>query len=409
MKQLLLGILPLITLSAFAQDLSYVQQSIASSDYLLAKNQIDSLFADKKNTSDATAWYYKGRVYIEYVRQHDKNNFSALQEAFKSLKRYQELDPPNKLMQLNNNIDLFQLYDLSYNTAADFYNDKNYDLAYNHFKLALEVEEYIRRKGFSFQGKTFPSLDTSLINLAGSAAYLSNRTDDAIPYFERLANAKITGDDYRGVYALLYSHYTRKNDQVKAARYLATGKEIYPDNEYWIKMELGNLQGYKERFIRYEQLLQKYPNSFDVLMDYSVELFNYVYADAQPVDFDTRQARLQALLIKALSIEPNSALANFVMSQHAYNQVYYLEDAFRGMKEDSNEEQSKKKAISAKLQQKYEDLYKYSLKAYERYMLDLKAETKDNCKKVLTQLIVYFQKTNQSERVKYYQERLRNL
>jgi hypothetical protein len=409
MKQLLLGILPLITLSAIAQNLPSVQQSIANSDYLLAKNQIDSLFIDKKNPSDASAWYYKGRVYIEYVREHDQNNYSALQEAFKALKRYQELDPSNKLMQLNNNIDLFQLYDLSYNTAADFYNDKNYDLAYNHFKLALDVEEYIRRKGFSFQGKSFPSLDTSLINLTGSAAYLSNRADDAIPYFERLANAKITGDDYKGVYALLYSHYTRKNDQVKAARYLATGKEIYPDNEYWIKMELGNLPGYKERFIRYEQLLQKYPNNFDVIMDYSVELFNYVYADAQPADFDTRQARLQALLIKALSIEPTSTMANFVMSQHAYNQVYYLEDAVRGMKEDSNQEQIKRKAISAKLQQKYEELHRYSLKAYEGYMLDLKAETKDNCKKVLNQLIVYYQKINQSERVKYYQERMRNL
>lgn len=409
MKKLLLGILPLITLRAFAQDLPSVQQSIASSDYVLAKNQIDSLFADKKNTSDAPAWYYRGRVYIEYVRQHDKNNFDALQEAFKALKRYQELDPSNKLMQLNNNIDLFQLYDLSYNTAADFYNNKNYDLAYNYFKLALGVEEYIRRKGFSFQGKSFPSLDTSLLNLTGSAAYLSNRIDDAIPYFERLANAKITGDDYRGVYALLYSHYTRKNDQVKAASYLATGKEIYPDNEYWLKMELGNLPGNKERFVRYEQLLQKYPNNFGLIMDYAVELFNYVYADVQPADFATRQERLQTLLVKALGIDSNSALANFVMSQHAYNQVYFLEDALRGAKEDSKEEQSKKKAISANLQQKYQDLHKYSLRAYEGYMLDLKAETKDNCKKVLNQLIVYYQKTNQLDKVKYYQDRLRNL
>ena len=409
MRKLLLGILSLISLSAFAQDLQSVQQSIASSDYLLAKKQIDSLFADKKIIADASAWYYKARVYIEVVRQHDKTNFSALQEAFKAIKRYQELDPQNKLMQLNNNVDLFQLYDLSYNTAADFYNDRNYDLAYNHFRLALEVEEYIRKKGFSFQGKSFPSLDTSLLNLVGSAAYLSNRVEDAIPYFERLANAKIAGDDYKGVYALLYNHYSRKNDQVKAARYLTTGKEIYPDNAYWIKMELGSLAGYKERFARYEQLLQKYPNNFDVIMDYAVELFNYVYSDTQPSDFENRQARLQGLLTKALSIDPNSAMANFVMSQHAYNQVYYLEDALRRMKDDSADEQGKKKAAFAKLDQKYEELHKYSLKAYERYLLDLKPETRDNCKKILNQLIVYYQKTNQVDKVKYYQDRLKNL
>ena len=409
MRKLLLGILSLISFSAFAQDLQSVQQSIASSDYLLAKKQIDSLFADKKMNADASAWYYKARVYIEVVRQYDKTNFSALQEAFKAIKRYQELDPQNKLMQLNNNVDLFQLYDLSYNTAADFYNDKNYDLAYNHFKLALEVEEYIRKKGFSFQGKSFPSLDTSLLNLAGSAAYLSNKVEDAIPYFERLANAKIAGDDYKGVYALLYNHYSRKNDQVKAARYLTTGKEIYPDDAYWIKMELGNLSGNKERFTRYEQLVQKYPNNFDVIMDYAVELFNYVYSDTQPADFENRQARLQGLLTRALTIDPNSDMANFVMSQHAYNQVFYLEDALRRMKDDSADEQTKKKATNVKLEQKYEELHKYSFKAYERYILDLKPETKDNCKKVLNQLIVYYQKTGQADKVKYYQGRLKNL
>jgi len=332
-----------------------------------------------------------------------------LQDAFKALKNYQLLDPQNRLMQLSNNVDLFQLYDLSYNTAADFYNDKNYDLAYHHFRLALEVQDYIRKKGFSFQGKSFPSLDTSLVNLAGSAAYFSGRVDDAIPYFERLANAKIGGDDYKGVYALLYNHYSHKNEQAKAAKYLTTGKEIYPDNEYWIKMELGNLSSYKERFIRYEQLLQKYPGNPDVLTDYAIELFNYVYSEKQPGDFESRQARLQGLLVKALSIDPNSATVNFVMSQHSYNQVYYLEDALRGMKADSPEEQTKMKAVSAKLEQKYEELRKYSLRAYELYTTDLKAETKANCKKVLSQLVVYYQKTKQADKEKYYQEKLREL
>lgn len=409
MRKLLVGIFSLITFTAFTQDLQSVQRSIASGDYLAAKKQIDSFFIDKKNNVDAPAWYYKGRVYTEVVRQHHKGNYNFLQDAFKAFTRYQELDAQNKLMQLNNNLDLFQLYDLSYNTAADFYNEKNFDLAYHHFKIALSVEDYIRKKGFSFQGITFPTFDTSLINLAGSAAYLSNKEEEAIPYFERLANAKIGGEDFKGVYALLYNHYLRKNDQVKATRYLATGKEIYPDNEYWIKMELGNLSGYKERFARYEQLLQKQPVNFDVLMDYSVELFNYVYADVQPTDFETRQARLQSLLTRALNIQPQSALANFVMSQHAYNQVYFMEDALRGMKDDTPAEQSKKQTLTAKLDRKYEELHTFSLKAYELYIVDLEAETKDNCRKILNQLIIYYQKKKQEDKVVYYQEKLKKL
>lgn len=408
MKKLLLGILSFTGfITASAQDLQAIQRSIASNDYILAKKQIDSFFSDKKNTADAPAWYYKGRVYTETVRQHDKSNYAALQEAFKSYKRYQELDQKNKLMQLNDNVDLFQLYDLSYNIAADYYNDRNYELAYNHFKTALDVEEYIRKKGFSFQGKTFPSLDTSLLNLIGSAAYLSDRQEEAIPYFERLANAKIADDEYKGVYALLYQHYSQKNDQAKAARYLSIGKEIFPDNEYWIKMELGNAPDQKTKFARYEQLLQKYSANVDLMTGYAVELFNYVYAEPQPADFENKQNRLQTLLAKALVVDSNSAMGNFVMSQHVYNQVYDMEKALREMKEDTPAEQTKKKTFSSKLDGKYEELRTYSLKAYEFCSNDSKPESKEHCRKALNQLIVYYQKKQQGDRVLYYQEKLK--
>jgi hypothetical protein len=408
MRKLLLGICFSVSLIASAQDLQSVQRSIASNDYLSAKSQIDVFFNDNKNSLNAPAWYYKGRVYAEVVRQHEENNYSGLQESFKAYKRYQELDPQNKLMQLNNNVDLFQLYDLSYNTAADLYNDKNYELAYNYFKIALDVEEYIRKKGFSFQGKTFPVLDTSLINLTASAAYLSSKEEEAIPYFERLANAKIGGDDYKGIYAILYSYYTRKNEPAKAAKYLAAGKEVYVDDAYWIKMEIGNLAGSKERFSRYEQLLLKYPNNFQLMMDYAVELFNYVYADQKPADFDARQTRLQSLLAKAIGVNPGSALANAVMSQHVYNQVYDMESDLRTMKEDTPAEQAKKKASVGKLDQKYEELLVYSQRAYELYSdKDLQTDEKANYRKAVNQLALYYQKKKQADKALYYQQKLK--
>jgi tetratricopeptide (TPR) repeat protein len=409
MKLLLTGILSFIAFIASSQDLQTVQRSIASNDYLSAKKQVDILFDKKKISAEAPAWYYKGRVYTEVVRQHDKTDYKTLEEAFKAYKRYQELDPKNKLMQLNNNVDLFQLYDLSYNTAADYYNDKNYSLAYNHFKIALDVEEYIQKKGFSFQGKTFPSLDTSLINLTASAAYLSNKQEEAIPYFERLANAKINNDDYKGVYALLYQHYSQKNDQARAIRYLTSGREIFPDNEYWIKMEMGTTRDEKTKFLRYEQLLQKYPANFELMMDYATELFNYVYAEPQPADFDNRQNRLQLLLTKAVGNDPNSAIANFVMSQHVYSQVYYMEVALKEMKEDTPTDQTKKKNLSSKLDQKYEELLRYSLKAYELYSTDSRPEAKEYSRKALNQLIVYYQKRKQVDKLVYYQEKLKSL
>jgi len=185
---------------------------------------------------------------------------------------------------------------------------------------------------------------------------------------------------------------------------------MYPDNEYWIKLELGNVSGAKERFARYEQLLQKYPNNLTLMMDYAVELHNYVYDDAAPADFEIRQTRLQSLLVKALAINPDSPDANFIMSQHVYNQVYNMESDLKLMKEDTPAEQARKKALSTKLNQKYEDLLTYSQKTYELYTAQgLKADTKENCRKALNQLVVYYQKKKQADRVLYYQQKLKDL
>jgi tetratricopeptide (TPR) repeat protein len=409
MRKLLLGILVFPVLTISAQDLQTVQRSIASNDYLSAKRQIDSVFLDKRSASDATSWYYKGRVYTEVVRQHDTSNYPMLKEAFEAYRKYQELDPKNKLMQLNNNVDLFQLYDLCFDLGMSSYTNGKYKIAYNDFRTALEAEQYISRKGFQFQGNSLPAFDTSLIYLVGSAAYLSQQTDEAIPYFERLAELKLRDKEYKGIYLVLYQNYTRKNDQAKAAKYLNLGRELFPDPDLWIRMELGNLSSEKDRFNKYEQLILKYPANSGMLTDYAVELFNYVYADTRPADFAPRQERLQALLMKALTADPNSAMANFVMSQHVYNQVYYMEEALREMKDETTVDQNKKKAFATKLDAKYDELLLYSQKAYNLYIESSTPENRENCRKVVNQLISYYQKKKQTEKVNFYLDKLKNL
>lgn len=403
MRLLLAGLLTTVSTVCFSQDLSGIRQLINSNDYLSAKKRVDSFFLLKKN-ADATAWYYKGKVYTEVTRQHQGFNYELLKEAFAAYKKSYELD--GKVMQSNNHVDLFQLFDLSYDKGIDYYNEQDYALAFHFFQVALDAEEFIYKKGFSFQGKSFPGMDTSLINLVGSAAYLSKREEEAIPYFERLANTRIAGEEYKPVYVLLYQYYTRKKDGVKAAKYLNAGKEIFPDKEYWIKMELGNLVVEKDRFARYDQLVQQSSSDLDLLMNYVVELFNYVYADKPPADYKLRQDKLQSLLAKALVMDPNSALANFVMSQHLYNQVYEMEELYAEMKENTPAEEAKKKAFGLKLDQKYEELLSYGTKAFDLYAADVKGREK--CHKLCNQIIACYQRKKQGDKVNYWKEKLKD-
>jgi hypothetical protein len=351
-------------------------------------------------------------------------------------------------MTLEQNLGLFQLYDLFYNRGIKFYNTKEYGASYNHMKVAYSLEDYIAKKGFAYNGFSFPVLDTQLINLTASAAYLAKREEEAIPYWEKLADAKIKDIEYKEVYSTLVAYYMKKNDQQKADKYLSLGKQLFPDGDYWISLEFGepgkdikqqieklkeglNSEGNAdkkkeiqsqinslddkynaERFAKYEQLIQKYPDSYPLVMDYAIEVFNYTYAnDKKPADYARRQEKTAVLLAKAVSLNTNSPLANYVMGQHLYNQIYDLEDAQRLVKGTTPADVAKRKDFTAKINQKYEELYPYSLKAYDLYsaMTTLKGTDKVNLRKSIDQLIDYHERKKQADKVAMYQAKLKTL
>jgi hypothetical protein len=147
-------------------------------------------------------------------------------------------------------------------------------------------------------------------------------------------------------------------------------------------------------------------------MDYAIELFNYTYFnDKKPADYNARIDRVQKALDKALAINPNSAVANFVMSQHIYNQIYDFDDEIRKVRGTTAADVAKKKDLNAREDKKYEELYTYSQKAYDLYSNDtnMKAQDKANFRKVIGQLVDYYQRKKQADKVTFYQNKLKSL
>ncbi|HEU4632847.1 MAG TPA: hypothetical protein VFS22_02620 [Flavisolibacter sp.] len=417
MRKLLLSVLFATSIgSVFAQKLDDVQEKISKGKYDEAKEKIDKVLADPKNANNANAWYYKGKVYAELARQDSTGSLSydAQKEAFDAFKKYQELDTKNVMMTLDQNVGLFTLYDLYYNQGVKKYNAKDYAGAFEKMKNALEVENYIAKKGFSYNNFSFPALDTQLINLTASAAYLAKKEDESIPYFEQLANAKIKDKEFKEIYGLLAEYHTKKGNQQKADQYLATGRELFPDNDYWISLEFGNIPAADtaKRIARYEAMLQKYPDNYALALDYATELFNYTYTyDKKPADYTARQEKLQKALEKAISIQ-STAFANYIMAQHIYNEIYDLDDALRAVRGTTAADQARKKDIIAKTDKMYDAFYPYALKAYELYEQDnahAKAQDKANYRKTINQLIDYHQRKKQADKVAFYQDKLKTL
>jgi hypothetical protein len=408
--KLILALALFIAHNSFAQDLQSVQKLMASNSWWKAKGQIDSLIL--VNKTDPAPWFYKGKIYTELARHAMENaSMDLIAPAFDAYKNYQQKSPDNKLMTLDNNIGLFQLYDLCYLRGRKAYSEELYDTAFLFNKKALEIRDYIARKNLTINGFTFSALDTQLVYLAGSSAYFARREDESIPYFEKLADAKLTDTVYKDVYSMLANYYIRKNDSAKYSKYLSLGKKLFPDDEYWIGVEFGQPgTDPVQRFNRYEQLLTKYPVAYRLNMDYAIELFNYIYGDKQPADYLAKQEKLNAVLLRTVKLN-STALANFVMSQHIYNQIYDLKNAQREIAGTTAADLAKKKDLLSKIDSKFELLLLYAQNAYDLYAAqpELTAQERQNFRKVVEVLIGYYQAKNMGDKIAFYEKKLASI
>ena len=398
--------------SSYAQKLEDVQEKISKGKYDEAKEKLEKFFAaDPKNANNANAHYYKAQIHGYYAQTDTAGtlNYDASKEAFEAYKKTLELDPKNPLMTIDQNIGLFQLFDMHYNRGIKQYNNKNYETAFNSLQKAMTVQDYLKSKNFTLPSYSPPALDTQLINLTASSAYLAKKEDVAISYFERLANAKVAGPDYKEIYALVAQYYLNKKDDANATKYLGIGKQLYNDEDYWLSLEFGNVGTDKEaKLKRYEELQVKYPNNAGLALDYAIEQFNHTYVwDKKPADYTARQAKLQTAMDKALALNPNSGLAQFIVSQHYYSQVFDLEDARRGVVGNAPAAAAKRKELNAQIDKKYDELAAASQKAFDIYsaQTELKAQDKTNYRKVTDQLIDYYTRKKMNDKVTFYQNK----
>lgn len=396
----------------FAQNLNDVQEKISKGKYDEAKEKIDKVLTDPKGQKNANAWYYKGVVYNELAKDSTKKDMDYRMEAFNAFKKYQEMDPKNVLMTLEQNGRLFQIYEGYYNQGIQAFNAKNYEKAFSDFRNALTVKDYVYGKKYEINGFSFPAIDTQLVNLAGSAGMLAKQEDAAIPYFTILADAKLKGDDFKDIYPILVDYYSRKNDATNKAKYLALGQELYPENPYWLQSQLeaaGEDKG--KRLDLYKELVAKNPNNADLATDYSVELFNYIYGKDKPASYDQRKAELTTALQAAINANPESAQANFVMTQHISNDIYDMQQDYQAIKGTKPEDVKKKQELNKKIEARYEDLYKYANTAVQQYekMPELKAVDKANYRSVLNQMVDYYTMKKQADKAKVYNDKIKNL
>jgi hypothetical protein len=335
-----------VTSFTYAQSLSSINDEIPT-DIMKAKADIDKYLSNPKKASNAEGWYYKGRVYNE-LSKHDSLKVAGedfKQEAFEAFKKYQELEPNNTLMLLTQNVDFFDIYNGYFTLAANAYNQKDYAAAFHNFKNSLDVSVYIKSKGFTYNGFSFPALDTALIADVAVSARAAKDDSDAVIYYKMITDANISDSQYLGAYEYLVDYYNKNKDAVNYNAALLKGKKLYPADSYWTAMQINSI----ESAGTIQDVIKKYDAAADsdylLNYNYAIYLYNYLYANRTlPTDAAVYKPKAAAQIKKTIALNP-TAEADLLMSRFLFNSSVDYSDAANKIKEVKQSDINKRKML----------------------------------------------------------------
>ena len=341
---------------AFGQSLDDIKKYVLLRQVKPAKEAVDKYLAVEKNALKADGWYYKGFAYDLTSKDSGISiaDGSALKtEAFNALKKYFELDPKAPLSMEEKNSLLFDLYvGFSSELGVKAYTQKNYEVAHENFKKAIEVHDFIFSKNLTGSNNyKFSELDTTLTLYTAISANDAKKKDDAAMFYKKLADANIADTQYVDVYQFLADYYKTKKDSANFVTIIEKGKKLYPKNiDYWTALEIEEATegvGKPQIFDKYDVLLAKYPDNYVLPFNYGVELYRYIYSDEmKAANTNMYKEKLPVILKKAIALK-STPEANFLMANFLYNNSIDVNEEARKLKGPKPADLKKKKDMEA--------------------------------------------------------------
>ena len=361
---------------AFAQSLDDIKKYVLLNQAKPAKEAVDKYLAVEKNAQKPDGWYYKGYAYD--ITSKDSalgipQSSASKTEAFNALKKYFTLDPKAPLSVSENNSILFDLYvGFSSDLGVKSYTKKNYDSAYDNFKKAVEVHDFIYSKNLvGANNYKFSALDTTLTLYTAIAANDAKKKDSAALYYQKLADANISDTQYIDVYQYLADYYKTKKDSANFASVIAKGRKFYPKNsDYWSAMEVEEATdgiGKPQVFDKYDALMAKQPDNYILPYNYAVELYRYIYSDSmKDANTNAYKQKLPEILKKAIAIKSTSE-ANFLLANFLYNNSIDISEDARKLRGPKPADLKKKKDLEAESTAQMNEAIPYAEKVVSLY------------------------------------------
>ncbi len=414
MRKLLLSLLLAASFSGvFAQKLDDIQEKIEKKKFGEAKEKLDKVLADPKHQNNADAHFFKAVIHYNMSLE----NPAELPVALEAMKKYFELEQAKEESKrmlrstFEGHKTAFAIYSDYFRSGVKNFQEKKYLDAVTAFDGAIASFELLSNNKL-----TDVKFDTTANIYAGFAAQNAQKPEIAVKYYDKLITNNIFDTTYLDAYRYMINyHLENTKDTAEALRYLQINETAFPAYEdLWVDYEMGAMSPIREKKLAsYETLVKKYPNNFVAALNHGVELYNYTFfSDPKPANYVESQETTKAALERAIALNPGSHHATYIMSQFYVNRIYDVEDSVRNIKGTTAADVAKKKELNARMDQHYENMYTYTQQAYDNFVKDeatLKAQDKANYRRVINQMIDYYTRKKQNDKVTFYQDKLKQL
>jgi hypothetical protein len=257
-----------ISLSAFAasaQNYDKIKNLLLLSKFEDAKTEVDKSMSNPKFTAKGEAYLLKSTIYSGLAMSDAKKNTpeaeQLITEADAAFAKYKSMEAElpliADLVYQNSPVHLYSFY---YTSGYQDYNSSKWASGLTKLKKAVGYSDIlIGRKLLN------TTLDTNVLILAGITAEKSGSMDDAMNYYKRLADGKVSGEGFEGVYRFLVSHSFSNKDFAGFEKYKALGKELFPKSEYFnydkIDFAVGLTDNFTEKLAALNEVLTTDPDN----------------------------------------------------------------------------------------------------------------------------------------------------
>ena len=265
-KSLLLIIAFAISFAGWAQNYDPVKTLVMLNQLDKAKADLDKAFTNAKYTSKPEAFILKTAIYASVSMMDGKKDTPVaaqlVEEADAAFTKYRELDPALSL--INEPIyqnGIIMLYSNYYTFGYSDYNNKSYDKALEKLKKAIQYSDLLIK-----QKVLTSTLDTNVLILAAITAETGGYKDEAAAYYTKLADAKVGGEGYEGVYRYLVTYNFGKKNMEGFEKYKNLGKEVFPKSDYFdfdkVDFAVGLVNTFAEKLKAIDEVLASDPTNF---------------------------------------------------------------------------------------------------------------------------------------------------